>query len=156
MPDDKGYYTETQSKCTARYRQYQSRQYRTQRIFTNYRSASGLPDTIIGIKRTQNIQELVGIYTRANVFFNPTYEDNFPTTNLEAIACGTPVITYNTGGSPEAVTEKTGVICKAGDIESVKSKIVDCISKKIKIANKQYDYKQMVDCYIELYRKIVK
>lgn len=89
-----------------------------------------LPDTIIGIKRTQNIQELVGIYTRANVFFNPTYEDNFPTTNLEAIACGTPVITYNTGGSPEAVTEKTGVICKAGDIESVKSKIVDCISKK--------------------------
>ena len=115
-----------------------------------------LPDTIIGIKRTQNIQELVGIYTRANVFFNPTYEDNFPTTNLEAIACGTPVITYNTGGSPEAVTEKTGVICKAGDIESVKSKIVDCISKKIKIENKQYDYKQMVDCYIELYRKIVK
>lgn len=99
---------------------------------------------------------MVGIYTRANVFFNPTYEDNFPTTNLEAIACGTPVITYNTGGSPEAVTEKTGVICKAGDIESVKSKIVDCISKKIKIENKQYDYKQMVDCYIELYRKIVK
>lgn len=51
-----------------------------------------LPNTIIRIERTENVQELVGIYTRANVFFNPTYEDNFPTTNLEAIACGTPVM----------------------------------------------------------------
>lgn len=78
-----------------------------------------LPDSIVGIERTQNVQELVGIYTRANVFFNPTYEDNFPTTNLEAIACGTPVITYNTGGSPEAVSEKTGVIFEKGDLKSV-------------------------------------
>ena len=78
-----------------------------------------LPDTIIGIERTENVQELVGIYTRANVFFNPTYEDNFPTTNLEAIACGTPVITYNTGGSPEAVSKKTGVACEKGDLKSV-------------------------------------
>ena len=78
-----------------------------------------LPDTIIGIERTENVQELVGIYTRANVFFNPTYEDNFPTTNLEAIACGTPVITYNTGGSPEAVSKKTGVVCEKGDLKSV-------------------------------------
>ena len=115
-----------------------------------------LPDTIIGIERTQNIQELVGIYTRANVFFNPTYEDNFPTTNLEAIACGTPIITYNTGGSPEVVTEKTGAVCKVGDLENVKSKIVDCISKKIETVNEQYDYKQMVNCYIKLYRKIMK
>lgn len=115
-----------------------------------------LPDTIISIERTQNIQELVGIYTRANVFFNPTYEDNFPTTNLEAIACGTPIITYNTGGSPEVVTEKTGAVCKVGDLENVKSKIVDCISKKIETVNEQYDYKQMVNCYIKLYRKIMK
>ena len=99
---------------------------------------------------------MVGIYTRANVFFNPTYEDNFPTTNLEAIACGTPIITYNTGGSPEVVTEKTGAVCKVGDLENVKSKIVDCISKKIETVNEQYDYKQMVNCYIKLYRKIMK
>ena len=78
-----------------------------------------LPDSIVGIERTQNVQELVGIYTRANVFFNPTYEDNFPTTNLEAIACGTPVITYNTGGSPETISEKTGVIFEKGDLKSV-------------------------------------
>ena len=54
----------------------------------------------------------------ADVFVNPTYSDNFPTTNLEALACGTPVITYRTGGSPEAITDvenakmvKDGVVC---------------------------------------------
>lgn len=42
------------------------------------------------------------MYTAADVFVNPTLEDNYPTTNIEAIACGTPVITYETGGSPES------------------------------------------------------
>ena len=60
-----------------------------------------IPRNIIGINRTENQQELAGLYTTADVFFNPTYEDNYPTVNLEAIACGTPVITYDTGGSPE-------------------------------------------------------
>lgn len=58
---------------------------------------------IIGLQRTNNINELVDLYSVANLFFNPTYEDNFPTTNLEALACGTPVITYDTGGSPESI-----------------------------------------------------
>lgn len=62
-----------------------------------------LPSGIIGKQRTSNVQELVELYSAADVFLNPTYEDNFPTTNLEAIACGTPVITYDTGGSPEAI-----------------------------------------------------
>jgi glycosyltransferase involved in cell wall biosynthesis len=60
-----------------------------------------LPQNILGIERTESVGELVEIYSAADVFFNPTYEDNYPTTNLEAIACGTPVVTYNTGGSPE-------------------------------------------------------
>lgn len=61
-----------------------------------------LPDNIIGIKRTENVEELIKWYSAAYVYFNPTLEDNYPTTNLEAIACGTPVITFNTGGSPES------------------------------------------------------
>ena len=56
-----------------------------------------------GVYRTSNVDELVEFYSIADVFFNPTYEDNFPTTNLEALACGTPIITYDTGGSPEVV-----------------------------------------------------
>lgn len=73
-----------------------------------------LPDNIIGIERTNSVQELVELYSAADVFVNPTLEDNYPTTNIEAIACGTPVISYNTGGSRESAmlygyvtTEKT-------------------------------------------------
>ena len=86
---------------------------------------SELPETIRSIERTENIQELAMIYSKASVFFNPTYEDNFPTTNLEAIACGTPVITYRTGGSPESV-KKTGCgfVVEKGDLNTSLEKIV--------------------------------
>lgn len=75
-----------------------------------------LPPDIIGIARTENTRELAELYSLADVFVNPTWQDNYPTVNLEAIACGTPVITYRTGGSVEAVTEHTGFIVEQGDI----------------------------------------
>ena len=59
------------------------------------------------------------------MFVNSTYEDNFPTTNIEALACGTPVITYNTGGSPEAVTPDTGWVVEQGDIDGIISIVRD-------------------------------
>lgn len=64
---------------------------------------ANLPGGIIGITRTNSVEELAEIYTAADVFVNLTLEDTFPTTNLEALACGTPVITFNTGGSPECI-----------------------------------------------------
>ena len=82
-----------------------------------------LPQGIVGIKQTTNQQELVDLYSEANVLINPTYADTFPTINLEAMACGTPVVTYNTGGSPESITSKTGIIVKQGDIEGMASAI---------------------------------
>lgn len=57
---------------------------------------SNLPDRIIGISRTRSIHELAELYSIADVFVNPTYEDNYKTTNLEVMSCNTPVITYNT------------------------------------------------------------
>lgn len=63
----------------------------------------GEPLNIICIPRTNNAKELAEIYTAADVFVNPTYEDNYPTVNLEAQACGTKVITYHTGGSAETL-----------------------------------------------------
>lgn len=62
-----------------------------------------LPDGINGVIRTDTIQELAKLYSQADVFVNLTYADTFPTVNIESLACGTPVITYNTGGSPEIV-----------------------------------------------------
>lgn len=112
-----------------------------------------LPDSIIGIERTSNIEELIGIYSRANIFFNPTYEDNFPTTNIESVACQTPVITYDTGGSPEAIDSNTGYIVKQGDIQEV-FRIVTS-DKILKVENIRGDFtkQKMISRYIELYER---
>jgi glycosyltransferase involved in cell wall biosynthesis len=78
-----------------------------------------LPKGIKGLRRTENINELVSYYNMADVFVNLTYEDNFPTTNIEALACDTPIITYNSGGSPEAVDNKTGIIVDRGNLPEI-------------------------------------
>ena len=80
-----------------------------------------LPQGIIAIERTENQKELAEFYAAADVFFNPTYEDNYPTVNLEAEACGTPVLTYQTGGSPETLHDPRSKVVPAGDLEAVKS-----------------------------------
>ena len=59
--------------------------------------------TIVAIPRTGSPQELAAVYTAADVFVNLTHEENYPTVNLEARACGTPVITYDTGGCRETL-----------------------------------------------------
>lgn len=76
-----------------------------------------LPRNIIGITKINNQSELAEIYTAADVFVNPTHQDNFPTVNLEARACGTPVITYNVGGSPESAGGK--YVVEENDIEGL-------------------------------------
>ena len=77
--------------------------YRIFLVGLNQKQIDMLPNNVIGIKRTENQQELASIYSTADLLFNPTYEDNYPTVNLEAIACGTPVLTYDTGGSKEFI-----------------------------------------------------
>ncbi len=72
--------------------------------------AQSLPANIVSIPRTNSPRELAELYTAADVLVNPTYEDNYPTVNLEALSCGTPVITYRTGGSPESLNESCGIV----------------------------------------------
>lgn len=62
--------------------------------------------------RTKTPMQLAAIYTAADVFFNPTTEDNYPTVNLEAEACGTPVATYDTGGCRETVKNDRSIVVK--------------------------------------------
>lgn len=64
-----------------------------------------LPKEIIGLERTDSARDLAAIYTAADIFFNPTYEDNYPTVNLEAQSCGTRVITYDVGGCSETILD---------------------------------------------------
>ena len=95
------------------------RQYQIVLIGLSGKQIKKIPDSIIGIKRTNSVTELAQWYTTSDVFLNLTYEDNYPTVNLEAQACGTPCITYRTGGSVESVPEEN--IVDVGNISAVKS-----------------------------------
>ena len=120
-----------------------------------------LPVGIHGIARTNSVKELAELYSKANVFVNPTYADSFPTVNMEALACGTPVITYKTGGSPEIVDDKTGVVVNKGDIkglvEAIRSlkehplSVQDCRLRAIE----RYDKKKKFLDYLNLYDSLL-
>ena len=121
-----------------------------------------LPDGINGISRTDSVEQLAQLYSEANVMVNPTYADSFPTVNMEALACGTPVITYRTGGSPEIVDEKTGVVVEQADVEGLANAIVemkrhplssiDCRDR----AECLYDKDKRFADYISLYESLIK
>jgi glycosyltransferase involved in cell wall biosynthesis len=102
--------------------------YRIVLIGLSKQQIATLPKGIEGIRRTERIAELAQWYSRASVFVNPTYSDNFPTTNLEALACGTPVVTYQTGGSPESLSPSTGASVKAGNIEELAAQIREWVA----------------------------
>ena len=82
-----------------------------------------LPDNIISIHRTDNQRQLAEIYTAADVFANPTREEVFGLVNLEANACGTPVVTFKTGGSPECINEKSGIVVNCDSVDEMKDAI---------------------------------
>lgn len=121
-----------------------------------------LPQSIISIHRTQNQKELAEIYSAADVFAMPTREENYPTVNMEAIACGTPVVTFDTGGSPEMLDDKTGIVVEANDIKATKKAIKDICEKKrcndeeyIVAYSKNFDMKKRFAEYIELYANVL-
>lgn len=89
-----------------------------------------LPKNIISIHHTHNQTELAEIYTAADVFINPTREDNFPTVNMESLACGTPVITFDTGGSPEIIDDTCGSVVECDNISILKEEIICVCMKK--------------------------
>lgn len=116
-----------------------------------------IPTSILGIERTNNVLELAQIYTAADVFFNPTYEDNYPTTNLEAIACGTPVITYDTGGSPESVVESCGFVVSKKNLDDTIQSMQGIFSEKLSmhISASFFDKRDRYNRYISLYQKLI-
>ena len=124
-----------------------------------------LPKGIQGIQRTNSVHELAEYYSIADVFINPTWEDTFPTTNLEALACGTPVITYRTGGSTEAIDEMTGVIIEPGDLKKLAQEIIIMCNRKEKnqisnICRKRaielFDKNKCYEKYLNLYLNLLK
>jgi putative colanic acid biosynthesis glycosyltransferase len=121
-----------------------------------------LPDNILGIERTESVDALADIYATSDAFINPTYEDNFPTTNLESLACGTPVITYKTGGSPEAIDVSTGIVVEQGNMNKLVEAIYTikkngkqyysdaCVERAHRMYKKEDRYKEYIQLYNEL------
>lgn len=136
-----------------------SKEYKIVLVGTDENIDKILPKNIISIHRTQNQEELASIYSKASVFLNPTREDNFPTVNMESLACGTPVITFNTGGSPEMLDGNSGRVIECDDIENLVKNIKDICEKKI-ISKENcrkrallYDMNDKFLEYVRLYQK---
>jgi len=115
-----------------------------------------LPKNVIALPNTKNMAELSEIYCAADVFVNPTLEDNFPTTNLEALSCGTPVITYNTGGSVEIIDDTCGLIVEKNDIAGLKNAIyamkADMPESGVcRLRAQKFDKEKMYAEYLRLY-----
>ena len=115
-------------------------------------------DKIVCISRTKDQISLAELYSSADVFLNPTREDNFPTVNIEALACGTPVLTYGAGGSAEAIDEKSGMIVTDENVVDVLYNIKkknfnsdDCIkrSKCFNYIDKYIEYIQIYNSFFE-------
>lgn len=142
------------------YNRLDAEKYQIVLVGTDKKTDKLLPKGIISIHRTQNQTELAEIYTAADLFVNPTREDNYPTVNMESIACGTPVLTYRTGGSPEMVTEKTGSVVDCDDIAALESEVKricettpfakeDCIEQA-----KKFDENERFLEYANLYEEV--
>ncbi|MCI5773457.1 MAG: glycosyltransferase [Erysipelotrichaceae bacterium] len=113
------------------------------------------------LQRTNNVQELVDHYNAADVFVNFTYEDTFPTVNLEAMACGLPVFTYRSGGATEMIDECSGRIITKYAVNEMYQRVIQLKNKEISFDKQQiaarmdkYDLKKMYERYFALYERI--
>lgn len=136
-----------------------SNQYQIVLVGTNVSIDKELPKKIISIHRTNNQQELSEIYSAADLFVNPTREENYPTVNMESLACGTPVLTFKTGGSPEIIDETCGCVVNCDDIDSLEQEVIRICKTKPYSKDaclqraKSFDMNDRFQEYINLYNK---
>ena len=136
---------------------YLGKNYQVVLVGLSRKQKNELPAEIIGIERTDSAKELAKLYTAAEVFCNLTYDDNYPTTNLEAVACGTPVITYKTGGSVEIVEETGyGLVVPCGDVKAA----AEAVHKIEKLCRKEEGFskveqKECYEEYVKLYQELL-
>ncbi len=110
-----------------------------------------LPLNMIGVERTSSVKELAQIYSAADMFINLSYCENYPTVNLEALACGTPVLTYNTGGS----TETAQIVVERGNIKEIISKIKQFRNNEISDIKTEIDREKIdIQCKVREYIKL--
>ena len=130
-------------------------EYRIVLVGVTHTQLKRLPSNVIGIERTNSIKELKQLYSAADLYLNLSYCENYPTSNLEAWACGTSVLTYRTGGSPESVEKFGGIVVERGDLYAVeeairKFKYEHPVKAEVKIPKRYIDYKTAVSDYVQI------
>lgn len=131
-------------------------------VGTDETTDNQLPKNILSIHRTNNQKELAAIYSAADIFVNPTREEVFGLVNVEALACGTPVVTFRTGGSPECINETCGSVVSIDDVDAMEQEIIrictehpytqgDCLNHA-----KDFDKNECQKKYMELYHSMRK
>lgn len=120
-----------------------------------------LPEGVIGIKRTDGPEELVSIYRATDCLFNPTYEDTYPTVNMEAMACGTPVAGYGVGGATEQLVAPCGVAVPVGDVTALADAAMLQAERREDLqhvcreyAENHFDRTKAIDAYCDLYQRM--
>lgn len=130
-------------------------------VGTNEETENLLPSNVISIRRTNNQQELAEIYSAADIFVNPTREEALGLVNIEANACGTPVVTFRSGGSPECISESSGCVVEKNDVDAMEKEIIRICSEKpfspTDCRNRacSFDMNDKFREYIELYEKTI-
>lgn len=121
-----------------------------------------LPKNILGIERTENVEELADIYSSADIVLNLSYEETFGLTTVEGFACGTPGIVYNATASPELIEESTGVVVEQGNMNKLVEAIYTiknngkqyysdaCVNRAHRLYKKEDRYREYIDLYESL------
>ena len=120
-----------------------------------------LPENITAIGKTDSKEELAQIYSACNVFVNPTLQDTFPTVNLEALSCSTPVVTFDTGGSGESLTDECGAVVEKGNVQALydgiqKVRTGQFTREKCRERGLEFNSELCFLRYIDIYKEIIK
>jgi len=133
-------------------------------LIGNMKQKVGLPNNIIHIEQTDDIEQLAEYYSMADVFVQLSLTETFGKVTAEALSCGTPAIVYNATANPELIGEGCGYIAEKNDLSQVIEHIMQVkknrksfySEKCIKYAKANFDktknIKEHIDMYNELYK----
>ena len=134
--------------------------YRIALVGLDSATAEKLPENIIGLGRIEGMSELAGAYSAADVFLNPTREETFSLVNVEALACGTPVVTFKAGGSADRLDETCGRAVECDDIAALMGAITEICEQKPFSADscrkraEVFEAETQFEKYLEIYKSV--